>query len=116
LSLNAQTSQGLKAVGLQIGFDPESLKAVDVVEGDSLKRGAVQSSMKKHIDQSGGNITADLAGAGSTGTASVVTLTFEVIAAAQGTTVSIDSISATDANGEAVSLTAPEPHIITLTQ
>jgi hypothetical protein len=106
----------LKTVGLQIGFDPESLKVIDVSEGDSLKRGTGQSSMNKHIDQAGGGITVDLTGAGSNSAGSVVTLMFEVIAAAQGTAVSVDAISATDVNGGGLSLAAPEPQVITLTQ
>ena len=116
LSLNTQTSQGLKTVGLQFGFDPESLKVIDVAEGNSLKSGTAQSSMNKHIDQAGGGVTVDLSGAGSGSAGSVVTLTFEVIAAAQGTAVSVDSVSASDVNGAGVSLTAPEPHVIALTQ
>ncbi len=116
LALNSQSSQGMKTVGLQIGFDPEVLKVIDVNEGDSLKRGTAQSSMSKHIDQAGGAITVDLAGSGSSSAGSVVTLTFEVLAAAQGTTVSVDAVSATDANGGGLSVTAPEPQVITLTQ
>ena len=115
LSLNTQ-SQGLKTVGLQIGFDPEVLKVTDVNEGDSLKHGAAQASMNKHIDQAGGGITVDLTGAGSSSAGSIVTLTFEVIAAAQGTSVSVDAVSATDANGGGLSLSAPEPHVIALTR
>jgi general secretion pathway protein D len=116
LSLNTQSSQGVKTLGLQISFDPESLKVVEVSEGDSFKRGTVQSSMSKHVDQSGGNITVNLAGAGAGSASSIVALTFEVTAAAQGTSVSIDSVSATDVNGGGLSPTAPEPHVITLTQ
>jgi hypothetical protein len=116
LALNTQSSQGVKTMGLQIGFDPELLKVIDVSEGDSLKHGTVQSSLDKHIDQTGGNISVDLAGAGSESAGGIVTLTFEVISAAQGTAVSVDSVSATDVNGGGLSVTAPEPQVITLTQ
>ena len=115
LSLITQ-SQGLKTVGLQIGFDPEVLKAIDVNEGDSLKHGAAQAGMNKHIDQAGGGITVDLTGAGPSSAGSIVTLTFEVVAAAQGTSISVDAVSATDANGGGLSLSAPEPHVIALTR
>jgi general secretion pathway protein D len=116
LSLNTQSAQGLKTVGLQIGFDPEVLKVIDVNEGDALKRGTAQASMTKHIDQTGGGITVDLTGAGAASAGSIVTLTFEVMAAAQGTSVSVDAVSATDANGGGASLAAPEPYVIALTQ
>jgi general secretion pathway protein D len=116
LTLNTSSSQGVKTLGLQFEFDPEVLKAIDVTEGDSLKRNSSESNLNKNIDQSSGNITVDLSGAGSTGNASVVSLAFEVIAPAQGTSVSINSSTATGLKGEGISLTAPEPHVITLTQ
>jgi general secretion pathway protein D len=116
LILNTPSSQGVKTLGLQFEFDPEVLKAVDVTEGDSLKRNNSESNLTKNIDQSSGNVTVDLSGAGSSGNASVVSLTFEVIAPAQGTSVSINSLTATGLKGEGLSLTAPEPHVITLTQ
>jgi hypothetical protein len=116
LALNTPSSLGLKKVALQIGFDPESLRVVDVTEGDSLKRGATQASMNKRIDQSGGNITLDLSGAGSGVAANVITLVLEVISPAQGTSVSVDSVTASDTSGDAITVVAPEAHVIALTQ
>ena len=116
LSLNTPSSQGVKTLELQFEFDPDALKAIDVTEGDSLKRNNSESNLTKNIDQSSGSVTVDLSGAGSVGNASVVSLAFEVIAPAQGTSVSINSLTATGLKGEGISLTAPEPHVITLTQ
>ncbi len=116
ISLNTESSQGVKTLGLEIGFDPDVLKVIDVTEGDALKRNTAQSNMNKNIDQTGGNITVDLSGAGSSGNASVVTLTFEVTAVAQGTSVSVNSVTATGINGEGLSMSPPDPHVIALTQ
>ncbi len=116
LALNTPSSQGLKKIALQIGFDPESLKVIDVTEGDSLKHGTVQPGMNKRIDQSGGGISVDLSGSGSGAAANVVTLVLEVISPAQGTSVSVDAVTATDTNGDAISAAAPEAHVIALTQ
>jgi general secretion pathway protein D len=116
LSLNTPSSQGVKTLEFQFEFDPDVLKAIDVTEGDSLKRNNSESNLTKNIDQSSGSVTVDLSGAGSAGNASVVSLAFEVIAPAQGTSVSINSLTATGLKGEGISLIAPEPHVITLTQ
>jgi general secretion pathway protein D len=114
--LNTQSSHGVKSYALEVSFDPDVLKAVDVNEGDALKQNNAQARMNKNIDQTAGIITADLSGAGGSGSGNLVTLTFEVLAAAQGTSVSINSITATGSNGEGLPQNAPEPHVISLTQ
>ncbi len=116
LSLNADSAQGLKTLGLEIGFDPDVLKAVDVNEGNALKGNNSPSTMTKNINQSGGNISVEMSGAGSTGAGNIVMITFEVTAVAQGTAVSVDSISATGTNGEGVPVAAPESHVIAVAQ
>jgi general secretion pathway protein D len=116
ISLNTQSSQGVKTLGLEIGFDPEVLKAIDVNEGDALKRNNASSNMNKNIDQTSGNITVELSGLGSGSSATIVTLTFEVTAVAQGTSVSVNSATATGINGEGLPMNSPDPHVIALTQ
>lgn len=116
LSLNTQSAQGVKTLALQAGFDPSVLKAVDVIEGGSMKRNNALSSLTKNIDQAGGVISVDLSGAGASGSANVVTLVFEVIAAVPESSVTINSISSSGESGEALSPTAPAPHVITVSQ
>lgn len=116
LALNTDSAQGLKTVGLEIGFDPDVLKVIDVNEGNALKGINTPSTMTKNINQSGGNISVEMSGSGTTGAGNLMTITFEVTAAAQGTAVSVDSINATGTNGEGIPVAAPESHAITVTQ
>jgi general secretion pathway protein D len=114
LSLNTQSTLGVKTLGLQVGFDSAVLKALDVIEGDSLRRNNAPSNLTKNIDQAGGEILIDLLGSGGSGAASIVSLMFEVTAAVPETSVSINSISASGVNGEALSPVAPAPQVITV--
>ncbi len=114
LVLNAQTLLGVKALNIHVDFDPSVLKAVDVVEGNSMKQNNTSSTLSKVIDQAGGDVTVDLTGSGSSKTGSVFTLTFEVIASAQETTVTISSIGGSMANGEAYSPNVPPAYAVTV--
>jgi len=114
--LNTPSTQGAKTLGFQIGFDPAVLKPVDVIEGDALKRNNATSNLTKNIDQAGGSISIEMSGSGSSGSASVIALTFEVISAVPESSITLDSTTATGTNGETLSLTAPDPYVITVTQ
>ena len=116
LSLHSPSTQGVKTLGFQVGFDPTVLKAIDVIEGDALRRNNATSNLNKNIDQSGGSISVELSGTGSSGAAGVVSLMFEVISAASESSVTIDSTTAAGASGEAFSLTPPAPHVISASQ
>ena len=116
LSLNARSTQGVKALGFHVEFDPGVLKALDVVEGDSMKRNNSTSTFSKKIDQEAGDVEIDLVGKGAEGAGKIFTMTFEVIATTQESTVSLNSLSAMGENGEAISLPSPEPHVISVAQ
>jgi hypothetical protein len=79
-----------------------------------MKHNNVPSSLTKNIDQAGGDITVELTGTGANATSGVVTLQFEVIATAQSTAVSVDTLTAAGINGEAVTLTVPDSHVIAI--
>jgi general secretion pathway protein D len=112
LSVNAQSLQGVKALGFEVGFDPGVLKAVGVSEGDAMKHNNATASLNKTIDQTAGSVSVDLKGSGAPAGGSVVALTFEVIAPAQGTSVTLSSINATTDSGETQSPTEPVPFSI----
>jgi general secretion pathway protein D len=114
--LNTPSTQGAKTLGFQIGFDPAVLKPVDVIEGDALKRNNAAANLNKNIDQAGGSISIEMTGTGSSGSASVIALTFEVISSVPESSITLDSTTATGTNGEVLSLTAPDPYVITVTQ
>ena len=116
LSLNTQSTQGVQALGFKVGFDPTVLKAIDIIEGYALKRNNVPSKFTKSIDQAGGSIMVDMSGAGASGFANVVMMSFEVISSAPASPVTISSITAAGATGEPLSFIPPEPHVITVSQ
>ena len=116
LSLNTQSTQGVQALGFKVGFDPAVLKAIDVIEGYALKRNNVPSKFTKSIDQAGGSIMVDMSGAGASGYANVVMMSFEVISSVSASPVTISSITASGAGGETLSFIPPEPHVITVSQ
>jgi len=114
--LNTPSTLGAKNIGFQIGFDPAVLKPVDVIEGDALKRNNAASNLNKNIDLAGGSISIEMSGTGSSGSASVIALTFEVISSAPESSITLDSTTATGTNGDTLTLTAPDPYVITVAQ
>jgi hypothetical protein len=116
LSLNAQSTLGLKTFNFRVGYDPAVLQATDVIEGDSLKRNNTPSNITKNIDQASGEIAIDLLGTGANVAASVATLMFEVIATAPETSVSINTVTASGVSGQPNSLAPPAPYVITVTE
>lgn len=116
VSLNTQSTLGLKSINFKVGFDSAVLQAVDVIEGDALKRNNTPSNMTKNIDQAGGEISVDMLGTGANVAASVATLMFEVVAPAPETSVRINAIATSGVSGTSSSAAVPEPYVITLVQ
>lgn len=118
LALNTSAPIAAKSLGFQVGFDPAVLKAVDVIEGDSMKRDNSQSNLIKTINQSQGRIIVGLSGSGTgDGVGSnIVTLVFEVTGTAPSSQISVSRITSAATGGGALALAAPEPHAITVSQ
>jgi general secretion pathway protein D len=115
LTLNVQSQQSLKSLGLLVSFDPGVMRAVDVVEGSFLKQDSTQSTINKTIDQAGGQILLELSGSGpdgASGTGSLVTLMFEAITAHPQTQVVVGRVAPGGPGGEALAATPPDPHVI----
>jgi len=115
LTLNVQSQQSLKSLGLLVSFDPGVMRAVDVVEGSFLKQDSAQSAINKTIDQAGGQILLELSGSGpdgASGTGSLVTLMFEAITAHPQTQVVVGRVAPGGPGGEALAATPPDPHVI----
>lgn len=115
LTLNTQATQGVNSLGFLVSFDPSILKAVDVAEGDFLKRNDIPSNFIHTIDQAGGQILVDLSGTsanGATGAGSVVTLVFEVTGTATQSQIAVSQIAPAGNGGEMLPFTAPEPHFL----
>jgi general secretion pathway protein D len=116
IALNTKSPQAVTSMAIQVGYDPVVLKAIDVVQGNFMKRANVPSNLSKKIDQGSGIITADVSGPSASGVGNVVTLMFEVISLAAQTSVNINSIMSTGANGDSLSIVTPDPHVIAVTK
>jgi general secretion pathway protein D len=116
IALNTKSPQSVTSMAIQVGYDPVVLKAIDVVQGNFTKRANVSSTLSKKIDQGSGIITADVTGPSVSGVGNVVTLMFEVISLAPQTSVNINSIMSTGANGDSLSIVTPDPHVIAVTK
>jgi general secretion pathway protein D len=116
LRLNAQSTLGIKALGFHVVYDPAVLKAIDIVEGEALKRNNAQSTFTTNIDQASGDMAVDMSGTGASGYASVATMAFEVLSAVPESTVTVSSVVASGTNGEALTPTSPMPHVIVFRQ
>jgi hypothetical protein len=117
LTLSSQAMQGMKSLGFLVGFDPQVLKAVDVVEGDSLKQGSAQSSLTKVIDQASGQIMVDLKGAelsDAAGSGGVITIVFEVTRASPQLQITTGQLLALGADGKALDYKAPPPYLMAI--
>jgi general secretion pathway protein D len=117
LTLNAQSAEALSRLDLLVSFDPTVLRAVDVTEGGFLRQGDQQSALVKTIDQAGGQILVDVSGMGgdgASGTGSVATLVFEAIAEHPQTQIAVGRAAPSSPGGEALAVTLPQPHVITV--
>ncbi|MCD6706886.1 MAG: type II and III secretion system protein [Thiobacillus sp.] len=117
LTLNAQSAQTLSRAGLLVSFDPGVLRAVDVTEGGFFKQNEMPSTFSKTIDQASGQILVDVSGTGPdglSGTVSVVTLVFEAIAEHPQSQIVVGRMAPIGPGGEALAVTLPQPHLITV--
>jgi general secretion pathway protein D len=118
LTLNTQSVQGMNNVGLRVSFDPAVFKAVEVVEGDIMKKNNIQSKMTQTINQASGQIEVDLAGhsaRGAAGEGSVVTLTLEAIGEAPQSQITLSRIEPTRIGGR-MAFSSPAPYMIAVSK
>ena len=117
LTLNTQSSQGVKSLGFLVGFDPKVLKAVDVIEGSFLKQSNSPSQLSKVIDQSNGQILVNLSSTGpggASGTGSVVAIVFEVTQAGSKSQITTSQIVPLGTGGETMAFNTPPPYAVTV--
>lgn len=113
VTLNAQSAQAVGGMGLLVSYDPAVLRAVDVTEGSFLRQNNTQTTFTKTIDEASGQIRVDLAGIGPdgvSGSGSVVTLSFEALAADPQSQIAIGRLTPSSPAGEELAATVPAPH------
>lgn len=124
LTLNLQSPQGMNDLGLMVNFDPAILKIVDVVEGNILKQGNMQSSFTKDINQEIGQVAVNMSGRGTNGATrdgSVVTLKFEVTglppeSQITQSQITLNRFAPTRAGGHELAYGALEPYLIAVSK
>jgi general secretion pathway protein D len=117
VTLNAQASEPLQGIGLIVNYDASVLRAIEAAEGSLLRQGGAQPAFKRDIDQGSGEINLDVsrnAGSGAKGSGSIASITFEVVAAAPQTQISVSRVAPAAANGEPLPFTPPGAHALTL--
>ncbi|MCJ7837855.1 MAG: cohesin domain-containing protein, partial [Burkholderiales bacterium] len=117
LTLTAQAGEPVRNIELMLGFDANSLKAVDAIEGTFLKQKDIPSTFSKDIFESSGQIAIELAGSGeqgATGTGSVAAITFEVIAEAARSEITVTRATPSGASGEPLPLSEPGAYALIL--
>lgn len=115
LTLNVKSLQSMKHLDLLVSFDPDVFKAVNVLEGGFLQQDNKQSVVTKTINQASGQIQLDIssgAAGGVSGTGSLVTLVFEAITANPESQIVVGRLAPSGTDGEALTATTPDPHVI----
>lgn len=111
VTVSAQSVQALKSLALTLEFDPAVLRPVDVSQGNFVSQGGAPSQFTRNPGAGNGQISIGLGNAGtagSSGAGSVVSATFEVIAAGQ-TQIKAGSATVTDASGQALPVNVAPP-------
>lgn len=119
VTLNTQTTRGLKSLGFLMGFDPSVLKVAEVTKGDFLSQSTSPARLTKITDQTSGQIVLELSSPAPTevaGSGSVVTIVFEVMRPMPQSQVTVNQILPLDASGKTLAYSAPKPYIVSLNQ
>lgn len=117
LTLLTQSGQAINNVGLVLSYDAAVLKAVDAAEGDFMKHGSQPSTFNRDIDPSAGQVSIELAQSGPegvSGSGSVASITFEVLAAAPQAQVIVSRVTPSAVSGEALPFVPPAIHNMVL--
>jgi general secretion pathway protein D len=119
LTLNTQSSQSVRSLGFLVNYDPNVLKAVDVIEGSFLRQGDQPTKLAKVIDQQSGKILIDMSTTsptGASGSGSVVAIVFEVTRAASQSQITTSQILPVGPAGQTLAANAPPPYAIAVGQ
>ena len=116
LTLNGNSPEAVRKIGLVVTYNPALLRAVESVEGGFAKQGGSAAAFTRDINQSGGQIAVDVTNGdeqGARGSGSLTTITFEA-AAAGPIQIGVASVSVVGVTGEAINFIAPATHNMTL--
>ena len=117
LAVVMRADSPVHSVPIQLSFDPALLKVVEVTEGGFFRQNGATSSFAHRIDAAGGRVTLGASrsdNAGATGNAQVATITFRAQAPKPKAEVRMDSVTAILPDGNAATVTLPQPFGISL--
>jgi general secretion pathway protein D len=115
--LRVSSQSGLRGLPLLIGFDPQSLQAVSVQEGDFFRQAGGRSSFSQRIDPAQGKVfvaairqAVSGSDGGINGTGSVMTVTFKAIKANPLSRIQV--LSVTPEPASVLPLPVPMDHVV----
>lgn len=119
ITLNAQAEQGISRLPLVIGFDASALKVVDVNEGNLLRQSDPNATFSRKVDDGRGQIIVEMgtpSPQGTSGSGSLVTVTFQAIAAKPKSEISVVRMAPSRPSGQGLPYRFPSPFTISLEQ
>jgi general secretion pathway protein D len=117
LTLAAKADEAVRNLGMQISFDPATLKAVEAVEGSFMRQQQVTSTFTRDINQPAGQIVVELTGAGeqgAKGSGSIAAITFEVIAVSAKSEITLTRADSSGLTGAILEAASPPAHVVVL--
>jgi general secretion pathway protein D len=116
LQLSLQSETPLTSVPLALTYDPSVLQANVVNEGEYMRRNGGQTNFTSRIDPAGQIlVSASRSAGGATGSAGLLTITFTARAAADETSVQVQTFSAVGLDGRTVTAAPPAPFALRVT-
>jgi len=116
LTLNGQSVDGFNGLSFIVNYDPVTLKANDVLEGNVWAQGGTSPTFTKIIDQSKGqifvNVSLPAGQEGAKGNGSIATLNLEVVGEAPQSQITVTQIKAVDGAGNPLAASPPVAHNI----
>lgn len=119
-TLAIKSKEGLKSLPLQLGFDPKILQVLEVTEGDFFKQNVAKTISNSNIDQIGGRVFTGIARTeteeGAAGEASLLTVTFKVIAPAAQTEIKVIAATPIPTSKAQVTSVLPPPLLVQISK
>lgn len=112
LQLRLQSTQPLNSAQFVLGFDPQFLQVVGVVEGEFLQQGGASAIVTSRVDARGQIAISAIrnTGPGASGTGTLATVNFRAVGQA-GSSGSVQVLTATPASdGQLLNVALPLPH------
>jgi hypothetical protein len=112
VALNVTTEQALNGLTLQLGYEPAVFEVVSVAPGPFVLQASAPEKFSQQVNREQGRIEVKVApgeGAGFTGAANVLVVTFKAIGAKAKSPVSVQAVTLSAPGGRTVAAMTPAP-------